>query len=139
MINFVTWTSYLSGIQFLFQRTGFGVDNFQGHTQIFINIMLCLFFWPHCTACGILVPQPGILTQAFGSESANSHHWTAREFPICSFLNCQKLFIKSFSLCNGLDCIPRAALVRMDWAVTIFTNLLIYFCHEDTSVLTLEW
>ena len=39
-------------------------------------------FWPHHTACGILVPRPWIepLCSALGVWSLN--HWTAREVPI---------------------------------------------------------
>ena len=45
---------------------------------------LFFFFWPHHTACGILVPQPGI--QPFhpevGAQSLN--HWISREVPLNS-------------------------------------------------------
>ena len=44
------------------------------------------FFWPHLTACGILVPWPGIKPRppALGAWSLNHwslNHWTAREVP----------------------------------------------------------
>ena len=38
-------------------------------------------FWLWLTACGILVPLPGIKLQALSSEMLSSNHWTAREFP----------------------------------------------------------
>ena len=46
-----------------------------------------LFFWLHHTACGILVPQPGIepVPPPVGAWSPN--HWTAREFPPPSFFD----------------------------------------------------
>ena len=59
------------------------------------------FFWPHCEACGILIPPPGIEPQAQGSESAESpNHWTTREFPRQSDLkgsieDCPLEFLKS--------------------------------------------
>ena len=39
------------------------------------------FFWPCHTACGILVPQPGIKPVPPALEAQSSNHWTAREFP----------------------------------------------------------
>ena len=47
---------------------------------------VCLFnliylFWAHHTACGILVPQPGIEPRPFGMKAQSPNHWTAREFP----------------------------------------------------------
>ena len=32
----------------------------ESDNQIVSPITLGLFFWPHCEACGILVPRPGI-------------------------------------------------------------------------------
>ena len=40
------------------------------------------FFWPHHTACGILVPRPGIEPVPLAVEAQSPNHWTAREFPI---------------------------------------------------------
>ena len=39
------------------------------------------FFWPHLTACGILVPRPGIEPVPPAVEVWNPKHWTTREFP----------------------------------------------------------
>ena len=41
------------------------------------------------------------LTQAFGSESANSNHWTAREFPVLLLLPEKKNVIKLRGLGEG--------------------------------------
>ena len=39
------------------------------------------FFWPRCTACEILVPQPGIKPGPPAVEAQSPNHWIAREFP----------------------------------------------------------
>ena len=38
------------------------------------------FFWPYCTAYGILVPQTGIKPGPQAVKAQNFNHWTAREF-----------------------------------------------------------
>ena len=38
-----------------------------------------LFLWPYCTACGILVPSPGIEPVPPGLEARSLNLWTARE------------------------------------------------------------
>ena len=35
----------------------------------------------HATACGILVPRPGIEPQPPAVEAQSPNQWTAREFP----------------------------------------------------------
>ena len=45
---------------------------------LFINIF---FFWPCCTACGILVPRPGIEPQPLAVRVWSPNHCTAGEFP----------------------------------------------------------
>ena len=39
------------------------------------------FFWSRCTACGILVPQPGIELMPPAMEAWSPNHWTTKEFP----------------------------------------------------------
>ena len=45
------------------------------------NMFTYLFyiFWPHCTVCGILVPQPGIKPTPPALAAWSLNHWTARE------------------------------------------------------------
>ena len=45
------------------------------------------YFWPRCTACGVLVPWPGIEPVPPAVEVRNPNHWTAREFPVILVLN----------------------------------------------------
>ena len=40
-----------------------------------------LFFWTHRTACGIIVPQPGIEPVPPAVEVQSPNHWTSREVP----------------------------------------------------------
>ena len=44
-------------------------------------IISIFFFWPHCAACGILVPQPEVEPVAPALEARSLNHWTAREVP----------------------------------------------------------
>ena len=39
------------------------------------------FFWPHCTACRILVPWPGTEPVPSAVKACIPNHWTARKFP----------------------------------------------------------
>ena len=43
---------------------------------------LSFLLWPHPTACGILVPQPGIEPAHPELEVWSLNHWTAREVPV---------------------------------------------------------
>ena len=43
------------------------------------------FFWPHLTACGILVLRPGIEPTPPASEARSLNHWTTREVPHALF------------------------------------------------------
>ena len=67
---------------------------------------LIYFVWPHHTACGISVPQPGSepVPPALGAQNLN--HCTAREVPSCSFdciylmtNNVECLFIYLSAIC----------------------------------------
>ena len=39
------------------------------------------FFWPHHTACGILVAQPGVKPTPPAVEALSLNHWAAGEVP----------------------------------------------------------
>ena len=49
-----------------------------------VSWFFCLFVWPHSTACGILVPRPGIELWDPAVEARVLNHWTAREVPWAS-------------------------------------------------------
>ena len=51
-----------------------------------MNLVTFFFFFPGCTACGILVPQPGIEPVPPALEARSLNHWTAREVPKLSDL-----------------------------------------------------
>ena len=40
-----------------------------------------LFFWPHCKACGILVPRPGMELAPPAVALLSLNHYTPREVP----------------------------------------------------------
>ena len=46
-----------------------------------------LLVWPHCAACGILVPQPGIEPVPPAVEAQSLNHWTAREVQVNIFFD----------------------------------------------------
>ena len=48
-----------------------------------------LFHSPHCAACGILAPWPGIEPRPW---QWSPNHWTAREFPECYLILLFKIF-----------------------------------------------
>jgi hypothetical protein len=41
---------------------------------------LFVCFWPHCSACGLLVPQPGIEPRPSAVRVLSPNHWITREF-----------------------------------------------------------
>ena len=43
-------------------------------TGVYIWTCLVWFFWPHCLACGILVPQPGIKPRHCAVETQSPNH-----------------------------------------------------------------
>ena len=45
-------------------------------------LLLSGFFWPRSTACGILVPRPGMEPMPPAVEAQSPNHWTTREFPL---------------------------------------------------------
>ena len=44
------------------------------------------FVGAHCTACGILAPQPGIEPGPLAVRARSPNHWTTREFPDSGYL-----------------------------------------------------
>ena len=44
-----------------------------------VLLLLCLIFWPHFAACGILFPWPGIKPMFSALEVQSLNHWTASE------------------------------------------------------------
>ena len=48
------------------------------------NTVFCFggFFWLHSTACGILVPPPGVKPVPPSVRAWNLNNWTTREVPI---------------------------------------------------------
>ena len=60
------------------------------HESFFFNLLLLLLFftfWPHCTACGLLTPWPGVEPGLPALEAPSINHWSAREAPTCIILN----------------------------------------------------
>ena len=43
-------------------------------------ILFFFFLWPWCTACGILVPGPGIEPASPAAEAQSLNNWASREF-----------------------------------------------------------
>ena len=56
------------------------------HWSVFL--FLCQYqngfflFWPHCMACGIFVPWPGVEPGPSAVTTWNPKHYTANEFPV---------------------------------------------------------
>ena len=52
-------------------------------TQAF-TVFSAFFFFPHCVACGFLVPWTGIEPTPPAVEARSLNHWKAREVTVCS-------------------------------------------------------
>ena len=57
-----------------------------GITGSYSNSIFIFIFWLDPATCGILVLRPGIEPAPSAVEVVSPNHWTAREFPIFSFL-----------------------------------------------------
>ena len=57
------------------------------HFILFITYkkQFIFIFWPHHTACGILVPQLEIEARPLAVKAWSSNPWTTREFPGFAF------------------------------------------------------
>ena len=72
--------------QFTFPPTAQEGSLFSTPSLAFVVYRLFFFFfWPHCAACRILVPQPGIEPTPPAVEAQKLNHWTAREVPVDTF------------------------------------------------------
>ena len=47
----------------------------------FFFFFLIFTFWSSHTACGVLVPQPGIEPVPFALKAQGPEHWTIRKVP----------------------------------------------------------
>ena len=65
------------------ENTEMETNDYNSGGEVFLVVF---FFRPHCEACGILVPSPGIefMLPVLGAHSLN--HWTTREVPGGEFL-----------------------------------------------------
>ena len=79
---------YISICQCLFQGSRFySIDQYMhpfASTILFISLSLSFFFplfflWPHHTACGIFVSQPGLEPVLPGLEVQSLNQWTTRK------------------------------------------------------------
>ena len=77
-----------------------GPNNFH-----FIRYYNFFFFWPHCAACTILVPWPGIEPMLCAVKAWSLNHWVAREVPNFFFFYS---FIYLFTAALGLHFCARA-------------------------------
>ena len=89
-------------------------------TQLLESVGLCLLyesgvfqppaFWgPHCVACRILVPQPGIKSMPPAVEAWSLNHWSAREIPSHYFFEC--FFTTALFFQNSSDMNVRSPIV----------------------------
>ena len=53
---------------------------------IFLMLLVFLFFWLLCKACGILIPDQGSNPCPPTVEAQSPNHWTAREVPVFLYL-----------------------------------------------------
>ena len=59
----------------------------EGKKGSFFKKFYLFIFWPHLTACGILLPWPGIEPGPTAVNALSLNHWTTREFPRSDLLD----------------------------------------------------
>ena len=72
---------------------------------LFYLILIFIYFWPYCEACGILVPWPGIKHGISAVKVRSPNHWTTREFLFCFVLIVAILMAMKWYLTVVLICI----------------------------------
>ena len=82
-----------------------------------ILINLFFFFWLHCAACGILVPQPRIEPAPSAVKASSPTHWTAREFTGLSNLS-----ITIRREADAIMCLSCNAVRRMPYHQEVFLS-----------------
>ena len=46
-------------------------------TSVWIILFIIYLFWPHCEACGILIPRSGLEPESPAVDAQSLDHWTA--------------------------------------------------------------
>ena len=67
-------------------------------------LFFLFFFWPCHTACGILVPRPGIEPASSALKAWSPNHWTAREVPPLLFKEAEARVEMGTESVPGSDC-----------------------------------
>ena len=52
---------------------------------MYLAMCICIYIWPCCETCGILVPQPGIKPASPAVEMWSLNHWATKEVPKSMF------------------------------------------------------
>ena len=83
-------------------RGGMGVrrKGWEGGLVKTCTTLFFVFFWPHCVACGILVPRPGMEPAALAVEEQSFNHWTTGEVSVLPIF---ELHINGIILCTQLS------------------------------------
>ena len=97
------------------------------------------FFWPCRTACGILVPQPGIEPVPPAVEAQSPDYWTTREFQIMD--RCVLVFIclQVFFISSLISSVIHLLFTSILFNLHMFVFLLFFFPLESISRLIALW
>ena len=95
-----------------------------------IPLLFYLFFWPHCTACKTLVPQPGVEPVPPPVEAQSLNHWSTRAVRL-PFLDEEMAVEPSQTLCPRS---PEKNMVAQDLLSTAMAILLSEMYFEGRFV-----
>ena len=79
--NLLTWMTPV--IVWISVKMSLPPGNFPWPSEFRLVALLFFSLRPHCMACRILVPLPGIKPGPPAVEAQSPNHWTTREFPSC--------------------------------------------------------
>ena len=105
--------------------------------SIQVSILFYFIFWLCCSACGILVPLPGIKPASSALEVQSLNHWTTREIPdLHSFLDplsrtlCRWLFLLLWNTSVAFQD------STMPWIPLFFPGHLLPVCFSECLLVT---
>ena len=120
----ILWSFWRTAILFSAEAEPFYfIPSMANNMAVYGSTPFFFSFWLHCTACGILVPQPGIKPAPPALEAQSLNHWTTREIP------------GSTPFCLSIYPLLDICVVSTAWLLwTVLLSIYVYPCFQFFGV-----